>query len=200
MSRLRCQGRVAHLAHQRVERVIDQSRVPVPGRKRGLALLESLLRQAVWTAEGRDTATLDGFFDELGEERSQEITAVSMDMSPATPVRWPSPATPPRRSSEFVPWLTVGTSTQGTSCSPWLRPCATTTRSTSSRWPPGRWTPCAARCGTPAGHRRRRRHALQGSTMVLAQESREPQRRPSRHLAQAAAAGRAAVAHLAPTR
>ena len=37
--------------------------------------------RAVWAAEGRDTTTLDGFFDELGEERSQKITAVSMDMS-----------------------------------------------------------------------------------------------------------------------
>lgn len=37
----------------------------------------------VWGAEGRDTATLDGFFDELGKERSKNITAVSMDMGPA---------------------------------------------------------------------------------------------------------------------
>lgn len=35
----------------------------------------------VWGAEGRDTATLNGFFDELGAERSKQITAVSMDMS-----------------------------------------------------------------------------------------------------------------------
>lgn len=35
----------------------------------------------VWGAEGRDTATLDGFFDELGEQRAANITAVSMDMS-----------------------------------------------------------------------------------------------------------------------
>ncbi len=37
--------------------------------------------QVVWGAPGRDTATLDGFFDELGTERSRTITAVSMDMS-----------------------------------------------------------------------------------------------------------------------
>ncbi|MFN0026374.1 MAG: transposase [Acidimicrobiales bacterium] len=33
--------------------------------------------------EGKDTATLDSFFDELGEERSEAITALSMDMGPA---------------------------------------------------------------------------------------------------------------------
>jgi len=38
-------------------------------------------RRIVWGHEGRDTATLDGFFDELGEQRAAQITAVSMDMS-----------------------------------------------------------------------------------------------------------------------
>jgi transposase len=38
-------------------------------------------RRVVWGAEGRDTATLDGFVDELGEQRSAAVTAVSMDMS-----------------------------------------------------------------------------------------------------------------------
>src|SRR5919106_2219094 len=38
-------------------------------------------RQVVWGAEGRDAATLDGFFDELGEQRAAGIEAVSMDMS-----------------------------------------------------------------------------------------------------------------------
>ena len=37
----------------------------------------------VWGAEGRDAKTLDGFFDELGEARSSQIEAVSMDMGPA---------------------------------------------------------------------------------------------------------------------
>jgi len=37
----------------------------------------------VWGKEGKDAATLDTFFDELGEERSAEITAMSMDMGPA---------------------------------------------------------------------------------------------------------------------
>ena len=37
----------------------------------------------VWGKEGKDTATLDSFFDELGEERSGAITAMSMDMGPA---------------------------------------------------------------------------------------------------------------------
>jgi transposase len=37
----------------------------------------------VWGQEGKDTATLDGFFTELGPERSATITAMSMDMGPA---------------------------------------------------------------------------------------------------------------------
>jgi len=37
----------------------------------------------VWGMEGKDTATLDCFFAELGEERSAAITAMSMDMGPA---------------------------------------------------------------------------------------------------------------------
>jgi len=35
----------------------------------------------VWGHEGRDTATLDGFFTELGTKRAERIEAVSMDMS-----------------------------------------------------------------------------------------------------------------------
>ena len=35
----------------------------------------------VWGAEGRDAATLDAFFGELGASRSAQLTAVSMDMS-----------------------------------------------------------------------------------------------------------------------
>ncbi len=37
----------------------------------------------VWGAEGKDAATLDRFFDELGTERSGAVTAMSMDMGPA---------------------------------------------------------------------------------------------------------------------
>lgn len=37
----------------------------------------------VWGAEGKDTATLDGFFAELGPKRSGSIEAISMDMGPA---------------------------------------------------------------------------------------------------------------------
>ena len=37
----------------------------------------------IWGKEGKDSATLDCFFDELGKERSAEITAISMDMGPA---------------------------------------------------------------------------------------------------------------------
>jgi len=40
-------------------------------------------KKIVWGAEGKDTATLDAFFDELGETRSAALQAVSMDMGPA---------------------------------------------------------------------------------------------------------------------
>jgi len=52
-------------------------------------------RKIVWGREGRDTATLDKFFTELGPERSGELTAVSMDMSAAyaKSVRKPGHAT-----------------------------------------------------------------------------------------------------------
>ena len=40
-------------------------------------------RRIVWGAEGRDAATLDKFFDELGTERASQIEAVSMDLGPA---------------------------------------------------------------------------------------------------------------------
>jgi transposase len=37
----------------------------------------------VWGAQGKSAKTFDGFFNELGTQRSQQITAVSMDMAPA---------------------------------------------------------------------------------------------------------------------
>jgi transposase len=37
----------------------------------------------VWGKAGKDTATLDAFFDQLGADRSSRIEAVSMDMGPA---------------------------------------------------------------------------------------------------------------------
>lgn len=40
-------------------------------------------RKVVWGAKGKDAKALDGFFDELGAQRSAQLTAVSMDMGPA---------------------------------------------------------------------------------------------------------------------
>jgi transposase len=37
----------------------------------------------VWGQEGKDAATLDGFFDELGPQRCEAIKTMSMDMGPA---------------------------------------------------------------------------------------------------------------------
>lgn len=39
--------------------------------------------KVVWGAKGKDTKTLDAFFDKLGPERSAQIEAVSMDLGPA---------------------------------------------------------------------------------------------------------------------
>ena len=40
-------------------------------------------KKIVWGAEGKDAATLDGFFAELGPTRSAQLKAVSLDMGPA---------------------------------------------------------------------------------------------------------------------
>jgi transposase len=40
-------------------------------------------RKVVWGRAGKDTATLDAFFDDLGPDRAAAIEAVSMDMGPA---------------------------------------------------------------------------------------------------------------------
>ena len=40
-------------------------------------------KKIVWGSEGKDSETLDEFFDELGPERAAELAAVSMDMGPA---------------------------------------------------------------------------------------------------------------------
>jgi len=37
-------------------------------------------KKIVWGAEGKDTATLDRFFDQLGSDRAAALEAVSMDM------------------------------------------------------------------------------------------------------------------------
>jgi transposase len=39
--------------------------------------------KVIWGAKGRDALTLDAFFDDLGPERSSQLTAVSMDLGPA---------------------------------------------------------------------------------------------------------------------
>jgi transposase len=39
--------------------------------------------KVIWGAEGKDAETLDGFFDELGPQRSRAIEAVSLDLGPA---------------------------------------------------------------------------------------------------------------------
>ena len=40
-------------------------------------------KKIVWGAPGKDTATLDAFFAELGEQRAEQLETISMDMGPA---------------------------------------------------------------------------------------------------------------------
>jgi len=47
-------------------------------------------KKVVWGEAGRDTKTLDAFFDDLGPDRSGQIEAVSMDWARPTP----SPSAP----------------------------------------------------------------------------------------------------------
>jgi transposase len=46
-------------------------------------------KKIVWGAPGKDTATLDMFFAELGPERSTALAAVSMDMGTTFAKAWP---------------------------------------------------------------------------------------------------------------
>jgi transposase len=64
-------------------------------------------RRVVWGAEGRDTATLDGFVDELGEQRSAAVTAVSMDMSAGYAKSVAKPAHAPRAVICYDPFHVV---------------------------------------------------------------------------------------------
>ena len=68
----------------RLERLFEVGVDEVSWRKRHnyLTLVSDHRRaKIVWGAQGRDTATLDAFFAELGPARSARLTAVSMDMS-----------------------------------------------------------------------------------------------------------------------
>jgi len=54
-------------------------------------------KKIVWGARGKDTATLDAFFDDLGPERAAQIEAVSMDMGAAFNMSVRAPRGTPRR-------------------------------------------------------------------------------------------------------
>ena len=54
------------------------------GHHRYLTLVtDHVAGKIVWGAGGKDTATLDAFFDDLGSEKAAALQAVSMDMGPA---------------------------------------------------------------------------------------------------------------------
>jgi len=59
---------------------------------------EHTSKKIVWGAPGKDTATLDAFFDDLGPERAAQLQAVSMDMGGRRSTRaCARPSTPRRR-------------------------------------------------------------------------------------------------------
>jgi transposase len=69
-------------------------------------------RKVIWGAGGKDTATLDAFFDELGPERSAAIEAVSMDMGPAYAKSVRAPGHAPQAVICFDPFHVVKAATE----------------------------------------------------------------------------------------
>ena len=66
----------------------------------------------MWGAQGRDAATLDGFFTELGPERSAAVQAVSMDMSAGYEKSVRKPGHAPRATICFDPFHVVALGTK----------------------------------------------------------------------------------------
>lgn len=129
----------------------------------------------VWGHPGKDTATLDGFFTELGKERSGAIEAVSMDMGPAydKSVRKKGHAT--NAIICYDPFHVVQ--------------LATNALDKVRR---------QGLAGTAAAPRQGRRPPVQGRPLGLAEEPDRPDRRAGHHPAQAQAQGRPAVAGVRP--
>jgi len=63
--------------------------------------------RVVWGAEGKDTATLDRFFADLGAQRSAQLTAVSTDMGPAFLKSLAKPAHAPQATVCIDPFHVV---------------------------------------------------------------------------------------------
>jgi transposase len=53
------------------------------GHKYVSLVVDHLRSRVVWVGEGKSEQTLDAFFDELGEERTKELTHATMDLSAA---------------------------------------------------------------------------------------------------------------------
>ena len=130
-------------------------------------------KKIVWGAEGKDAATLDAFYTELGEQRANQLEAVSKDMGAAfnestrehapKAVRCIDPSTPSR--STPTPWIRSGA-------------------------PPG--SRSAARPG--------RRPQVQGRPLVPARTTQEPHRRAISDAAPAPPPRRGPLAPLHPHR
>jgi transposase len=82
-----CERVVAtELDEDRLDRLVNIGVDEISWRKhhRYLTLVTDHTRgKVVWGKAGKDTATLDAFFDDLGPDRAAAIEAVSMDMGPA---------------------------------------------------------------------------------------------------------------------
>ena len=114
----------------------------------------------VWGKEGKDTATLDCFFDELGEERSGAITAMSMDMGPSFEKS-------ARKEGHAVNAVIASTP------STWCRPG------------PGIGEgPSPGLAGLEEASRPRCCAPVQGGSVVLIEKPRRPERRPVGHTPQ----------------
>lgn len=78
-----------------------------------LTLVSSHTRaQVVWGAQGRDAATLDDFFTELGPDRSAAVAAVSMDMSAGYEKSVRKPGHAPQATICFDPFHVVALGTK----------------------------------------------------------------------------------------
>ena len=130
-------------------------------------------KRVVWGKAGKDTATLDEFFAELGDERAAGLEAVSMDMGPAFANCVPAHA--PKAVIAIDPFHTVKLVTDALD---------TVRRAV--------WNDLRQLGDQDAAKK------FKGARVGAAQTPRAPHHRPGRHPTQAAPPRRRAVARLHP--
>jgi hypothetical protein len=138
---------------------------------------EHTSKKIVWGAPGKDTATLDAFFDDLGPERAAQLQAVSMDMGAAFNKSVRAARARPAGRDLYRP----------------LPRCPAGHRR------PGRRAPRRME-RTTSPTRPGRGQEVQRRPLGAAKTAREPQRRPVRHPAKTAPPRRGRLARLHPQR